>query len=219
MSNYTIDDVIAKMLRHADTHKTCASGAVCREFAEMLKEAWKRESEKLNSVIQAQRSQFDAEIDRPRREQKQWGEAACHCVSNAFQSGKIAVVHEQPGNAAKLPDGWKMYDKYQIRHTDGTPLKGKRYFVLRLDSDDPLEAARVAAAMSAYKDETPQGNMAKLREAVELFAHMNDDGYYDDSPVIKNIVEKAKAALAEPPRQCDVGTRRCLVNQKRKVMK
>ena len=47
----------------------------------------------------------------------------------------------------------KMYDKYRITHTDGTPLKGKKYFVLRLDSDDPVEAARVAAAMRAYKGE------------------------------------------------------------------
>ena len=46
-------------------------------------------------------------------------------------------------------------------------------------------------------------NMAAMREALELFAHMNDDGYYDGSPVIKNIVEKAKAALAAPPRNCD----------------
>ena len=51
--------------------------------------------------------------------------------------------------------GWdgKIYDKYRIEHTDGTPLKGKKYFVLRLDSDDPAEAARVAAAMRAYKSE------------------------------------------------------------------
>ena len=47
----------------------------------------------------------------------------------------------------------KMYDKYRIAHTDGTPLKGKKYFVLRLDSDDPVEASRVAAAMRAYKGE------------------------------------------------------------------
>ena len=47
----------------------------------------------------------------------------------------------------------KMYNKYRIAHTDGTPLKGKKYFVLRLDSDDPVEAARVAAAMRAYKRE------------------------------------------------------------------
>ena len=45
----------------------------------------------------------------------------------------------------------KMYNKYKIEHTDGTPLKGKKYFVLRLDSDDPIEAARVDAAMRAYK--------------------------------------------------------------------
>lgn len=47
----------------------------------------------------------------------------------------------------------KMYDKYRIVHTDGTPLNGKKYFVLRLDSDNPVEAARVAAAMRAYKSE------------------------------------------------------------------
>ena len=47
----------------------------------------------------------------------------------------------------------KIYDKYRIAHADGTPLKGKRYFVLRIDSDDPVEAARVAAAMRAYKSE------------------------------------------------------------------
>lgn len=47
----------------------------------------------------------------------------------------------------------KIYDKYRIEHTDGTPLKGKKYFVLRLDSDDHVEAARVAAAMRAYKNE------------------------------------------------------------------
>ena len=45
----------------------------------------------------------------------------------------------------------KMYNKYKIEHTDGTPLKGKKYFVLRLDSDDPIEAARVARAMRAYE--------------------------------------------------------------------
>ena len=44
----------------------------------------------------------------------------------------------------------KIYNKYKIEHTDGTPLKGKKFFVLRLDSDDPIEAARVARAMRAY---------------------------------------------------------------------
>ena len=45
----------------------------------------------------------------------------------------------------------EIYNKYKIEHTDGTPIKGKQYFVLRLDSDDPLEAARVARAMRAYQ--------------------------------------------------------------------
>lgn len=39
-------------------------------------------------------------------------------------------------------DLFKLHNKYQIRHTDGTPLKGRSYFVLRLDSDDAEESAR-----------------------------------------------------------------------------
>lgn len=45
----------------------------------------------------------------------------------------------------------EIFDKYRISHTDGTPLKGKRYFVFRLDSENPIEAAKVRAAMRAYE--------------------------------------------------------------------
>ena len=47
-------------------------------------------------------------------------------------------------------------------------------------------------------------NTAAMREALELFAHMNDDGFYDKSPVVRSIVNKARAALAAPPRNCDL---------------
>ena len=114
-------------------------------------------------------------------------------------------------NTTTLPDGWRLFDKYQIRHTDGIPLKGKRYFVLRLDTDDPAEAARVAAAMSAYKGET-QGNAAKLREALKQASELNDlwfdtftlpDGATSIHDEIEDVIS---AALAAPPRNCDVGT-------------
>jgi hypothetical protein len=116
--------------------------------------------------------------------------------------------------ARKLPDGWKMYDKYQIRHTDGTPLKGKQYFVLRLDSDDPLEAARVVAAMSAYKGEAHSGNEVKLREALKKAMSFFDRGVictsYANSAFEMDELERwyddIKTALAAPSRQCDVGT-------------
>ena len=125
----------------------------------------------------------------------------------AEEQGRKMTTAEK--NAAKLPDGWKMYDKYQIRHTDGTPLKGKRYFVLRLDSDDPLEAARVAAAMSAYKGETPHGNLAKLREALSkscaYFAVVLNTGMFNRVH-LEALLNMAKAALAAPARECDVGT-------------
>ena len=160
-----------------------------KELADRLEAALKREVDKLNSAIQATVGRSDAEIDRLRRE--------------------IAEMR-QAGDAAKLPDGWKMYDKYQIRHTDGTPLKGKRYFVLRLDSDDPLEAARVAAAMSAYKGETPQGDAAKLREAcqktLDLLMRRGDGKCrcvltWDEFNYTQKML---RAAIDAPRRNCDV---------------
>ena len=107
-------------------------------------------------------------------------------------------------NTTTLPDGWRLFDKYQIRHTDGTPLKGKRYFVLRLDSDDPAEAARVAAAMSAYKGET-QGNAAKLREAVTLLMDALADMITCNGRREKNraAMDAGRTALAAPARNCD----------------
>lgn len=63
----------------------------------------------------------------------------------------------------------KMYDKYRIEHADGTPLKGKKYFVLRLDSADPVEAARVAAAMRAYKSELRNCDVGTAEEQAERY--------------------------------------------------
>ncbi|MBQ4385620.1 MAG: hypothetical protein II823_06870 [Kiritimatiellae bacterium] len=117
------------------------------------------------------------------------------------------MSEKQSSNVAQLPDGWEMYDKYQIRHTDGTPLKGKKYFVLRLDSDNPAEAARVAAAMRAYKGELSDGNGAKMREALIKFVRA-----YEQTDEMANIEDTAgaydlaRAALSAPPRNCDVGT-------------
>lgn len=62
----------------------------------------------------------------------------------------FAPAAERKGDAKVSCDG-KMYNKYKIEHTNGTPLKGKKYFVLRLDSDDPIDAARVVRAMRAYE--------------------------------------------------------------------
>lgn len=58
---------------------------------------------------------------------------------------------------------------------------------------------------AALKREAP-GNSAKLREVVERVAHMNDDGYWNSSAQICNLVALARAALAAPSRNCDVGT-------------
>lgn len=81
----------------------------------------------------------------------------------------------------------KMYDKYRIAHTDGTPLKGKKYFVLRLDSDNPVEAARVAAAMRAYKSsprncdlpEVAKGQPKLAEQAWRVFKRSHKDSHPD----------------------------------------
>ena len=43
-----------------------------------------------------------------------------------------------------------------------------------------------------------------MREALEFVAHMNDSPYTTYDVLV--AVQKARAALAKPPRQCDVGT-------------
>ena len=68
-----------------------------------------------------------------------------------------------------------MYKKYRIEHTDGTPLKGKNYFVLRLDSDKPVEAARVNAAMRAYKGRLHNCDVGTAEEQAERFDKFCDE--------------------------------------------
>ena len=97
----------------------------------------------------------------------------------------------------------KLFNKYLICHADGSPLKGKKYFVLRLDSDDPAESVRVAAAMSAYKGETV-GNPAELRKALgKLRAELWNNAIISGKRKFE-LYEIADAALAAPARNCDV---------------
>ena len=46
-------------------------------------------------------------------------------------------------------------------------------------------------------------NAAKMREAIELVAVMNEDGYWNKSASICVLVEKAKQALSAPLRNLD----------------
>ena len=86
----------------------------------------------------------------------------------------------------KLPKNWRLYDKYKIEHTDGTPVKGKQHFVLRLDSDDPVEAKRVAAAMAAYRGDTAEA-VAKLCDALQDCLYMARR-YAEKSPACESAV-------------------------------
>ena len=96
----------------------------------------------------------------------------------------------------------KIYDKYRIEHTDGTPLKGKKYFVLRLDSDDPVEAARVAAAMRAYKSEPRNCEVGDAADWERRFGEECDNSHIcSDCPVrhakTRMAIESDKGARCE----------------------
>ena len=75
----------------------------------------------------------------------------------------------------------EIYNKYKIEHTDGTPLKGKRYFVLRLDSDNPEEAARVEKAMRAYQEKLRNCDVGTAKEQWERFDEFCE-GWQENSP-------------------------------------
>lgn len=76
----------------------------------------------------------------------------------------------------------EIYNKYRIEHWDGTPLKGKQYFVLRLDSDNPEEAARVAKAMRAYQEKLRNCDVGTAEEQVQRFKEYCESNmqYYRD---------------------------------------
>ncbi|MBO6031970.1 MAG: hypothetical protein J6Q22_11055 [Prevotella sp.] len=75
----------------------------------------------------------------------------------------------EQGSRREVSWDGKMYNKYKIEHTDGTPLKGKKYFVLRLDSDDQIEAARVARAMRAYEGKPRNCDVGTEEEQVARY--------------------------------------------------
>ena len=88
---------------------------------------------------------------------------------------------EMNNGTEKLPEGWKLYGKYSIKHADGTPVKGKSYFVLRLDSDDPGERARVSAAMSAYLGEDAKRMFGVMDRCHDFLSMLCRDGKCDDN--------------------------------------
>lgn len=103
---------------------------------------------------------------------------------------RMVMVQGQISNSAGEPDSgcagteekkdFVLFDKYKIEHTDGTPLKGKRYFVLRLDSEKPEEKARVSAAMRAYLGKDPDKAIQMLHKVHDWLGVIIRDGKCDD---------------------------------------
>lgn len=75
---------------------------------------------------------------------------------------------------------FKLFNKYKIEHADGTPVHGKAYFVLRLDSDKPEERARVSAAMNAYLGKSKDKSIEVLDRVHDWLGVVIRDGKCGD---------------------------------------
>lgn len=75
---------------------------------------------------------------------------------------------------------FKLFNKYKIEHADGTPVHGKAYFVLRLDSDKPEERARVSAAMNAYLGKSKDKSIEVLNRVHDWLGVVIRDGKCGD---------------------------------------
>lgn len=75
---------------------------------------------------------------------------------------------------------FKLFNKYNIEHADGTPVHGKSYFVLRLDSDKPEERARVSAAMNAYLGKSKDKSIEVLNRVHDWLGVVIRDGKCGD---------------------------------------
>ena len=113
--------------------------------------------------------------------------------ANQFQRELVADLRAE---ADRLEAAWKQdeHDTINFAIVAGIAARERE----KAES----EAARLGRAVPGHQD----SDVAKLREALELFAHMNDDGYYTKSRIVLGIVARAHAALAAPPRNYDVGT-------------
>lgn len=74
------------------------------------------------------------------------------------------------------------------------------------DTECRREHKRLADWLRELKDRRRYqgGNAAATREALEFVAHMYDSPYTTYDVLV--AVQKARAALSAPPRNCDVGT-------------
>ena len=93
--------------------------------------------------------------------------------------------------------GWKNSIELLEKDCDRMNQEAERFYV-------PTNVAAIEREHHFADGSKMGGNTAAMREAVEFVSHLDDVSYtsYD----IAVAVQKAKAALSAPPRNCDVGT-------------
>lgn len=192
IENETCADIAAALRQEAEDCPYIERAVIYNRYADRIEAAAKREAEKLNSGIQAQRSAFDAEQDRQRRE----------CPGNAVN------VHRF--NAEKL--GMPFYVDV------GTSIVAIRCtcnheVVWSVDhgwsGKGQIDEARRICAIMNDVTKHPIGNAAKLREAVVNISRYADCAAMRPNDAqtqeyIEQIRKWANAALAAPPRNCDM---------------
>lgn len=104
------------------------------------------------------------------------------CNRIVFAQGQLIYGTGEPAGCAGVEEkkDFVLFNKYKIEHSDGTPLKGKSYFVLRLDSENPDEKARVSAAMRVYLGKDQDQAIKMLHKVHDWLGNVIRDGKCDD---------------------------------------
>ena len=214
--NKTHAEIIAEQLSNIESlgdelPAVIAAGSL-RKLLRHLAAAHKREVDNLNSVIQATVSRSDAEIDRLRRELSktrpkngghlgQFDAEALRDALKEIEATVTAALAHQPEDEAKC--GQFLYDAL---------VKCFNLADLACHAARTESGAVVSRAAATAENSSEVGNAAKLREALETTIEAlckrckeNECKVWRTQDACE-AYRKARAALAEPPRNCDVGT-------------
>lgn len=86
---------------------------------------------------------------------------------------EVPKINQKGNNDKKTKNGF--YRKYLLSRTDGKPLKGQEYFILRLDSKDPVEREAVRKGLSAY-GEIIKKKSPELAKTIKAFYEHTKQG-------------------------------------------
>lgn len=155
-------------------------------------EAYRRDADAIEA---AHEREVKHALDHGREHAEKVAAANCRdCVLR--DNGETPVLREMALNCYNIACQWEADERMGVAGTTDKPEA-------RSASEAMMEIQH-QLRYGLSKTETTTGNAAKLREALRAIKDINDGRHHDAHGYeINDIIEEA---LAEPPRNCDVGT-------------